>query len=48
VELGSDKDLSDGERDIHGSEAEDVAFMREVRTVRRMCASYHLREIVVM
>ena len=48
VEVGSDRDLSDGERDIHGSEVEDVAFMREVRAVRRMYASYHLREIVVM
>ena len=35
VEVGSDRDLSDGGRDIHGSEAEDIACMREVRAVRR-------------
>ena len=35
VEVGSDRDLSDGCRNIHGSEAEDIAFMREIRAVRR-------------
>ena len=35
MEVGSDRDLSDGGRDIHGSEVEDIAFMREVRAVRR-------------
>ena len=35
VEVGSGRDLSDGERSIHGSEVEDVAFMREARAVRR-------------
>ena len=35
VEVGSDRDLSDGGGGIHGSEAEDIAFMREVRAVRR-------------
>ena len=34
VEVGSDRDLSDGGRGIHGSEVEDIAFMREVRAVR--------------
>ena len=38
VEVGSDRDLSDGERGIHGSEVEDVAFMREVRAVREKTA----------
>ena len=35
VEVGSDRDLSDGGRDIHGSEVEDIAFMREVGAVGR-------------
>ena len=35
VEVGSDRDLSDGGRDIHGSEVEDIAFMRKVRAVPR-------------
>ena len=35
VEVGSDRDLSDGGWDIHGSEVEDIAFIREVRAVRR-------------
>ena len=35
VEVGSDRDLSDGGRDTHGSENADIAFMREVRAVRR-------------
>jgi hypothetical protein len=35
VYIGSDRDLSDGARGIHGSEVEDVAFMREVRALRR-------------
>ena len=30
VEDGSDWDLSDGGRGIHGSEVEDIAFTREV------------------
>ena len=35
MEVSSDGDLSDGEMDTHGSEVEDVAFMREARAVRR-------------
>ena len=35
VEVGSDMGRSDGGRDTHGSEAADIAFMREVRAVRR-------------
>ena len=35
VEVGSDMDRSDGGRGMHGSEAADIAFMREVRVVRR-------------
>ena len=35
VKVGSDRDLSDRGRDIHGSEVEDIAFMREVRAVRK-------------
>ena len=35
VEVGNDRDLSDGGRDIHGSEVEDITFTREVRAVRR-------------
>ena len=35
VEIGSDRDLRVGGWDIHGSETEDLAFMREVRAVRR-------------
>ena len=38
VEVGSERDLSDGEREAHNSEAEDIAFMREVRAVRRIYA----------
>ena len=34
-EVCSGRDLSDGGRDIHGSEVEDIAFTREVRAVRR-------------
>ncbi len=34
VEVGSDRDLSNGGRGIHGSEVEDIAFIREVRAVR--------------
>ena len=34
VEVGSDRDISDGGSDIHGSEAEDIACMRKVRAVR--------------
>ena len=35
VEVGSDRDLSDGGRYIHGSEVEDIAFTRKLRAVRR-------------
>ena len=35
VEVGSDRDLSDGERGINSVEVEGVALMREVRAVRR-------------
>ena len=38
VEVGSERDLSYGGRDIHGSEVEDIAFMREVGAVRRQNA----------
>ncbi len=36
VEVGSDAHLSDEGGGIHGSEAEDIAFTREVRAVRRI------------
>jgi len=35
VKVGSDMGRSDGGRDMHGSEVADIAFMREVRVVRR-------------
>ena len=38
VEVGSERDRSDGETEAHNSEAEDIAFMREVRAVRRIYA----------
>ena len=35
VEVGSDRDISHGGREIHSSEVEDIAFMRKVRDVLR-------------
>ncbi|MFM7984212.1 MAG: hypothetical protein ACKPKO_33305, partial [Candidatus Fonsibacter sp.] len=35
VEVGSDRELINRGRDIHGLEVADIAFMREVRVARR-------------